>query len=142
MNITTIIRLLILFILIILVIVLIYKNSIERYEVAKDESSIELFERLKTDLSQLYPDLSNINIKGIVSCVPEDSFTENKKNVCICLRNKSGSFYNYSKLLKIGIHELAHVMSKQHDPEHKTKEFIDNYSSLMKKASDLGFSVE
>ena len=52
------------------------------------------------------------------------------------------NFYPYSKLLKIGIHELAHVMSKGYDPEHKTPEFISNYSYLMNKAHELGYKVE
>lgn len=122
---------------------IINKKNTENYEVAKDEPSTEMFEKLLADLTKLYPhDLSIIDMKGLVSCVPEDSFTENKRHVSICLRSKKGEFYPYGKLLKIGIHELAHVMSKQHDPEHKTEEFINNYGSLMKKARELGYKVE
>lgn len=115
----------------------------ENYQVARDEDSTKMFDQLMVDLKKIYPhDLSKINIKGLVSCIPEDSYTENKKHVSICLRNKNGNFYPYSKLLKIGIHELAHVISKQHDPEHKTPEFINNYSSLMNKAREVGLYVE
>jgi hypothetical protein len=114
----------------------------ENYHVAKDADSKAVFERLKKDLSQLYPDLSKLNLQALVSCVPEDSFTEDKKHISICVRNKSGTLYPYPKLLKIGIHELAHAMSKQMDPEHKTPEFINNYSYLMNKAFSLGYDVE
>jgi len=115
----------------------------EHYKVAKDDASKQMFDKLTADLAKIYPhDLSKIDMKGLVSCIPEDSYTENKKHVCICLRNKQGTFLPYSKMLKIGIHELAHVMSKQHDPEHKTPEFIGNYASLMNKAKELGFQVE
>jgi len=115
----------------------------EHYKLATDDQSNQMFDKLKNDLSLLYPhNLSNLDLKGLVSCVPEDSFTEDKKKVCICLRNKKGEFYPYEKLLKIGIHELAHVMSKQHDPDHVTSEFINNYSFLMNKAHKLGFTVE
>lgn len=115
----------------------------EHYEIAKDESSMEVFERLKIDLAKLYPhQFTSLDLKGLVSCVPEDSFTEDKKKVSICLRNKEGKFYPYEKLMKIGIHELAHAMSKQHDPDHVTPEFIGNYTALMNKARSLGFKVE
>jgi hypothetical protein len=114
----------------------------ENYHVAKDIDSKTVFDRLKKDLAKLYPDLSKLNLQAIVSCVPEDSFTEDKKHISICVRNKSGVLYPYPKLLKIGIHELAHAMSKQMDPEHKTPEFINNYSYLMNKAISLGYDVE
>jgi len=113
----------------------------ENYQIAKDPASTDMFERLKEDLSRLYP-VESLDLKGLVSCVPEDSYTENKRHVSICLRNKEGNFYPYAKLLKIGIHELAHVMSKGYDPEHKTPEFISNYSFLMNKAHEMGYKVE
>ena len=113
----------------------------ENYQIAKDPESKDMFERLKSDLAKLYP-IDKLDLNGLVSCIPEDSFTENKKHVAICLRRKEGDFLPYPKLLKIGIHELAHVMSKGYDPEHKTPEFNNNYAMLMKKASDLGFRVE
>lgn len=118
------------------------KHRKEHYEVASDTDSKELFSRLKEDLARLYPDLSKLNLQAIVSCIPEDSFTEDKKHISICVRNKAGTFYPYAKLLKIGIHELAHAMSKQMDPEHKTPEFINNYGYLMNKAIALGYKVE
>lgn len=118
-------------------------SSTENYKIASDTESMLMFEKVRNDLSQLYPhQLSAIDLKGLVSCIPEDSFTEDKKKVGICLRNPMGEFYPYEKILKIGIHELAHVMSKQHDPEHKTPEFINNYTYLMNKAHQLGFKVQ
>ena len=129
--------------LILLVVYAVRRTNTENYQIARDEASTKMFEQLMVDLKKIYPhDLSKINMKGLVSCIPEDSYTENKKHVCICLRNKNGNFYPYSKLLKIGIHELAHVISKQHDPEHKTAEFINNYASLMNKAKEHGLHVE
>jgi hypothetical protein len=118
------------------------RRAIETYSVANDADSHAVFERLKSDLSQLYPDLSRLNLRALVSCIPEDSYTEDKKHISICVRAKSGKLFAYSKLLKIGIHELAHAMSKQMDPDHVTPEFLNNYSSLMMKARALGFDVE
>ncbi len=127
---------------ILFLILIFYSFRRENYSVAKDPISQEMFDKLTNDLSQLYPDIKNLDLKGLVSCVPEDSYTENKRHVSICLRNKEGTFYPYEKLLKIGIHELAHVISKGYDPEHKTPEFINNYAMLMKKARELGYKVE
>jgi hypothetical protein len=118
------------------------RRPVESYSVANDVDSHAVFERLKTDLSKLYPDLSRLDLRALVSCIPEDSYTEDKKHISICVRAKSGKLYPYSKLLKIGIHELAHAMSKQMDPEHVTPEFLNNYSGLMSKARELGFDVE
>ena len=114
----------------------------ENYKIANDVESNDMFVRLKNDLSKLYPNISELDMNGLVSCIPEDSYTENKRHVSICLRNTKGQFYPYEKLLKIGIHELAHVMSKGFDPEHKTPEFINNYASLMAKARELGYKIE
>lgn len=123
-------------------IVMWFSRHTENYKVATDVESNQLFEKVKNDLSLLYPhQLSALDLKGLVSCAPEDSFTEDKRKVGICLRNPKGDFYPYEKILKIGIHELAHVMSKQHDPNHVTPEFINNYSYLMNKAYQLGFKI-
>lgn len=127
---------------ILMLMLLLRKPRKENYKIARDKSSTEMFERLKKDLHTLYPAADRLDLNGLVSCIPEDSYTENKTHVAICLRNKEGTYYPYEKLLKIGIHELAHAMSKEHDPDHKTPEFINNYASLMKKARDLGYKVE
>ena len=131
-----------LLLLIIVLILRFFRKKREHYEIATDLDSKMLFDRLTADLSRLYPDISSLNLHAIVSCIPEDSFTEDKKHITICVRNKKGAFYPYSKLLKIGIHELAHAMSKQMDPEHKTPEFINNYGYLMNRAISLGYDVE
>jgi len=114
----------------------------ENYTLARDRESKDRFEMLRQDLARLYPNIDKLDLNGLVSCIPEDSYTENKKHVAICLRNKEGVYYPYEKLLKIGIHELAHVMSKEYDPDHTTPEFIHNYASLMNKARELGYHVE
>ena len=125
-----------------LLMLLLRKGSKEHYKIAKDKSSTEMFDRLKKDLQKLYPHIDKLDLNGLVSCIPEDSYTENKTHVSICLRSKEGTYYPYEKLLKIGIHELAHVMSKEYDPDHKTPEFINNYASLMNKARELGYRDE
>ena len=114
----------------------------EPYRIAKEPADMDMVERLKLDLAKLHPNIKVIDLNGLISCIPEDSYTENKKHVSICLRNTDGKYFPYSKLLKIGIHELAHVISTGYDPEHKTPEFNNNYSMLMRKARELEFQVE
>jgi hypothetical protein len=132
----------IILILILLIFLLSRRHKKENYSIANDKLSEDLFNKLTIDLEKLYPNIHELDLNGLVSCIPEDSYTENKTHVSICLRNREGKYYTYEKLLKIGIHELAHVMSKGFDPEHKTPEFINNYSSLMRKAKELGYNVE
>ena len=128
------------FIIFILILMLI--RSREYYKLAKEPADVDMVQRLKTDLTKIHPNINDIDLNGLVSCIPEDSYTENKRHVSICLRNMDGKYFPYSKLLKIGIHELAHVISKGYDPEHKTPEFNNNYGMLMRKARDLGYQVE
>ncbi len=133
---------LIFIVFLVFIFILMLTRNREHYKLAKEPADIDMVERLKLDLAKLYPNLKDIDLNGLISCIPEDSYTENKRHVSICLRNTDGKYFPYSKLLKIGIHELAHVISKGYDPEHKTPEFNNNYGMLMRKARELGFQVE
>ena len=100
-----------------------------------------VIQQLHRDLEEIYPDISTIlklKFAPLECCDLEDSVTEDKKRVYICVKNKQGRYYNYNKLVQVAVHELAHVLSKTIDPEHKSPEFNNNYTMLMKRAKELG----
>ena len=56
----------------------------------------------------------------------------------LCLKDEKGNYYDYNMLMYVAIHELAHVISKQVDPDHKTDEFRNNFDFLKKRAAAKG----
>lgn len=110
------------------------KQNYDTKEFAK-----HIIESLKNDLQRIHPTIGEYTLKfyPLECCKLEDSETEDKKKVYICVKNKNGEYYNYNKLLQVAIHELAHAMSKSKDPDHTGGEFNSNYSNLMNKAQSL-----
>jgi hypothetical protein len=102
--------------------------------------SLIILKKLKEDAEKIYPDIKTINfsLNPLECCKLEDSMTEDKKKMFICLRGKNGRYYNYNKSLQVFIHEISHLISKQVDPNHTSKEFNEHYRQLMNKAEELG----
>ncbi len=120
-------------------------ESCKRTPRSKEISDI-ILNKLTSDLMFLYGNIEKIrsiveNLKfyPLECCNLEDSMTEDKKKVFVCVKGKDGRFYNYNKLLQVAIHELAHAISKLNDPDHKTPEFNQNYKFLIQKAVNLNF---
>jgi len=92
-----------------------------------------LIERLKFDLIQIHPKAKELNY---FAC--DSSYTEDKKDMCLCLKDDKGVYYPYNMLIYVAIHELAHAVSKSVDESHTGKEFLTNFDELLNKASSLG----
>lgn len=101
-------------------------NNVETY-------NDPLTKRIHRDLVQVDPRASKISIKG-----SDQSFTEDKTRMYLCLYDEKGQYYDYNMLMYVALHELAHVISKSVDPEHKTQEFKDNFDFLLKRAAAKG----
>ena len=54
----------------------------------------------------------HLSFHPLECCTLEDSATEDKKKVFICVKGKNGKYYNYNKLLQVALHELAHAQSE------------------------------
>ncbi len=92
-----------------------------------------LINRIKHDLIKLHPKA------GELRYFPSDkSFTEDKKDMYLCLKDENGVYYPYNMLMYVGIHELAHAISHKVDTEHTGKEFNENFDYLLQKAEQLG----
>lgn len=92
-----------------------------------------LIERLKFDLIQIHPKAKTLNYFACSS-----SYTEDKKDMCLCLKDEKGVYYPYNMLIYVAIHELAHAVSKTVDDTHTGQEFLSNFDILLDKATKLG----
>lgn len=63
------------------------------------------------------------------------SYTENKQNVTLCLRNQNGEFYDINSLMYVALHELAHVIN---DELQHTAKFRRIFDALLAHAASAG----
>ena len=92
-----------------------------------------LIDRIKRDLIKVDERASKLNIRAA-----DKSYTENKKDMYLCLKDKNGNYYPYNMLTYVGLHELAHAISHKVDESHTSNEFHENFTFLLKKAEELG----
>ena len=82
-------------------------------------------------LSKIHPHAANnVNIQR-----GNKSFTVNKKDITLCLKDQEGEYYNKNMLVYVAIHELAHTLCKS---VGHTDEFYKINDKLLNKASQLG----
>lgn len=118
-----------LFIIFFSIILIIYSTFfINRVELFNDP----LIKRLKKDLEQLDP-----RVKDIIFYASNESFTEDKKRIYLCLKDINGNYYPYNMLVYVALHELAHAFSPTIDMSHTSVEFVTNFQNLIDKASSL-----
>ena len=84
-------------------------------------------------LIQVDPRAQKLSIKG-----SNQSFTEDKLRVYLCLYDEKGNYYDINMLMYVALHELAHAISISVDPGHKTDEFKQNFKMLLDKAAAIG----
>jgi hypothetical protein len=91
-----------------------------------------LLYKIKNDLILIDP-----KIKDISFYASNESFTEDKKRIYLCLKDKNDKYYPYNMLIYVALHETAHVLSPTIDLNHTSTDFINNFSNLIKKATEL-----
>jgi len=67
----------------------------------------------------------------------DESYTEDKKRIFLCLKDSEDKYYEYNHLLQVLIHELAHAFTDVIDKEHKTPEFNNKHNEYRIKAMKL-----
>ena len=108
--------------------ILFFKNKIEAYD-------DPLIDKLRLIAIEIDP-----RSEHLVFRAANESFTEDKKFVYLCIRHKNGEYYkNQNMLIYVLTHELSHAFSESVDPDHKTTEFHDNFRTLLKRAEELGY---
>jgi hypothetical protein len=95
-----------------------------------------LLQRIYLDLKKVYPDIDSKNIKLYGA---NNTLTENKKKIFLCLKKKNGEYYDYNTLLYLAIHELAHVINNEYDTGHNHGEKFNELNDiLLTRAYDKG----
>lgn len=98
-----------------------------------------ILEKIKTDLTKIYPNYPNL---GVSMFAANDSFTENKKKIFLCVKKPNKEYYKYNTLIYIALHELAHVLTKKYDIDTHGEEFHQTFHSLLTTAKEKGLYDE
>jgi hypothetical protein len=102
-------------------------NGVEAYHDPK-------IDQIKRNLYLLDKDVaSKLNIQA-----SNKSFTEDKKDMYLCLKDEQGKYYPDNMLNYVAIHELAHAKSKSIDTSHTGSEFKENFDNYLKRAEQFG----
>ena len=104
-------------------------NYVRKVETFEDPKCKQIHEKLvKVD-----PRAQKLSITG-----SNQSFTEDKMRVYLCLYDEKGNYYDDNMLMYVALHELAHAISRSIDPDHKTDEFKQNFQMLLDRAANIG----
>ena len=87
-------------------------------------------DNLKNRLSSIFPELNFIQLSG-----SNKSFTINKKEIYLCLKDENGKYYDDNMLIYVLLHELAHVKC---DEIGHTEKFKDIFRNLLLQAEIAG----
>lgn len=70
----------------------------------------------------------------------DSSHTENKEVITLCLKNpNTGKYYDMNVLTYVALHELAHVITRDGDPnDSHCAKFQENFNKLLKIAEEKG----
>lgn len=109
-----------------LIFITLYLNKIYSYH-------DPLIDKIKEDLLKVDP-----RVKELSFHASNESFTEDKRFVYLCLKDKNDKYYDYNMIMYVSLHELAHAFSDSVDTDHTGKEFKDNFRNLLNKAQTLG----
>lgn len=119
-------HMILLFCFMFLVFITLYLNKIYSYH-------DPLIDRIKEDLLKVDPRVAELSFHA-----SNESFTEDKRFVYLCLKDKDKKYYDYNMIMYVSLHELAHAFSDTVDTDHSGKEFKDNFRNLLNKAQTLG----
>jgi len=110
----------------VVIVLFIVQRIREPYEQIMDQK----IDKLKDRISVLFPDIKNMEIYS-----GKKSFTIDKKEIYLCLRDEHGEYYEDNMLVYVLLHELAHVHC--HEIGH-TDEFYRVFDDILLKAESAG----
>lgn len=89
--------------------------------------------KIKHDVSKLDPRIDELEFYA-----SDESFTEDKRKIFLCLKDENGNYYDYNMLMYVAIHECSHALTEVIDIHHVTPEFRGMFEYLLQKATRLG----
>lgn len=107
------------------------KTKIKTIKIKNDQDPVLL--RLHDMVSLLDP-----RIKKLEFYSSNESYTEDKKKVFICLKDETGNYYDFNMLMYVVIHEISHALTNVIDVQHTSYEFRSTFERLLSKAHELG----
>jgi hypothetical protein len=120
---------LILTICIICLIVLIVYKEIKKTKEGLDDPD-PMLQTLKEKLKTIHPAVEKLQFKK-----GDKSYTINKEEVYLCLKDENGNYYNENMLMYVALHELAHAIC---DEIGHTQKFHNIFQGLLDKAYYMG----
>jgi len=93
-------------------------------------SSHPVLDIVRSNFTRLDPSYANIPLSEA-----DSSYTENKSTITLCLKNKSGRYYDINTVMYVALHELAHVLSHTHG---HGDEFRQNFADLLRRGAAAG----
>lgn len=129
-------------ILLILVICLIYRQYVEHY--SQNDPKLQELKEIFTNFfgkKERYwsGELEVLNNRDIMKEINlyrgEKSYTINKENVYMCLKNNDGDYYDMNTLIYVLAHEIAHVVCEEIG---HTDKFHRIFEALLKELTSEG----
>ena len=119
---------LVLLLALLLVFVVCFYNLNYRRKIYQDP----LIRKIKYDVSKLDPRIAMLSFYS-----SDESYTEDKTKIFLCLKDENGNYYSYNWLMYVAIHECSHALTDVIDVEHITPEFRGMFENLLRKAESL-----
>jgi len=121
-------------IVILLILILIFIICFHQLTYKRNKIFIDpLIDQIKTDMIKIDPRISKIDFYS-----SDESYTEDKQKIYLCLKNSNGEYYDYNMLMYVAIHECSHALTDVIDLHHVTPEFKGMFDTLLQKATKLG----
>lgn len=90
-----------------------------------------ILDQVRSNFAILDPNYAKIPLRQ-----GNSAFTENKQVITLCLVNPdTGNYYDMNTIMYVSLHELAHVVSKNHG---HGDEFKTNFARLLREAAKRG----
>lgn len=119
-------------IVILIFVFFIVKNEFFRTKENMDINSpdYQVIKTLKNKLRAVHPIVDKVSFNR-----GDKSYTINKEDIYLCLKDQEGNYYNENMLIYVALHEVAHAIC---DEVGHTQKFHDIFQELLDKAYHIG----
>jgi len=113
--------------ILILFVVALYALAPRRHTTSKDPT----IQQIRQNFTKIDPKYANVPLQE-----GDSSYTENKEVIVLCIKDpETKKYYDMNTLMYVALHELAHMVSKNHG---HGDEWRANFDRLLKDGSKVG----